>query len=406
MKKMTTVEKCTAVVVTALPPAIKIDDRPAHYVGNPPTAFQNPWASFISHSPLKVLQTRFSKDRNFVPVPPRDELVAIRKPDWGHAKTGLKSTWIGHASFLVETTANNEGTRGVRALFDPVWSERTSPVTFAGPKRYTPPPCPLSEIPDVDLVVISHNHYDHLDVDTILALYRRRSGHIHFFCALGNASWFVGAGIPRDAVTELDWWHGVRVDVPGAGSIHLTCTPSQHFSGRSLWYLPGSTLWCSWVLEEVPPSATDAALPAPTPASISRKLFFAGDTGYRSIPASHPTPNAHASDPTLPHCPAFADIGARFGPFDLALLPIGLYSPRVMLSPVHCSPEDSLCIHRDVRSKRSIGMHWGTVRGGISAQFEDVREPPRRWREAAEREGLWASGECALCEVGETVVVE
>jgi N-acyl-phosphatidylethanolamine-hydrolysing phospholipase D len=129
------------ITVTVLPtseqkaPQRDLQSPPSHHVGNPPTSFQNPWPSFVKHSRWAILQTRFSKDRNLIPVPPRDELVQIHKPDWGNGERGLKATWIGHASFLVETTANEGAFRGIRVLLDPVWSERTSPVQWFGPKR-------------------------------------------------------------------------------------------------------------------------------------------------------------------------------------------------------------------------------------------------------------------------------
>ena len=277
----------------------------------------------------------------------------------------------------------------------------------------------MQEIPAVDLVVISHNHYDHLDADTIRQLHQAGQGHIHFLCALGNADWFHGMGIDRDEVTELDWWQSVRVDVTGVGSVNLTCTPSQHVSGRSGWDF-GNTLWCSWVLEELRPSGPAAEMKArhdaPDQASDRplsfdkttrlRNLFFAGDTGYRAVPSSNTTSDDSILLSSLPHCPAFAEIGDRFGPFDLALLPIGLYSPRHLLSSVHCAPEDSICVHVDIKSKMSIGMHWGTVRGGLSAQFEDVRDPPRRWQEAAKKKGLLWGRDVGLLDIGETFVVE
>ncbi|KAL2350467.1 beta-lactamase superfamily domain-containing protein [Cryomyces antarcticus] len=391
-----------AIILKTLPsPVPSRSSPPAHHVGKPPTSFQNPWPSFHKQSALSALQTRFARNRNFVPVPDRSELVQIRTPDWGSNKAGLKATWIGHASFLVETTCASGAQRGVRTLFDPVFSDRTSPVSFLGPKRYTPTPCKLDDVPDVDLVVISHNHYDHLDADTIRKLHSRRRGKIHFFCALGNAAWFHSIGIAEEEVTQLDWWDGVRVEVAGAGTVNLICTPSQHFSGRGLRD-QGSTLWCSWVLEEVltEPVVTEGTLIQEVSPPRTRKLYFAGDTAYRGLP--DPPPDDESS---LPTCPAFAEIGETYGPFDLALLPIGLYSPRSFMSSVHCAPEDSVCIHKDIRSKRSIGMHWGTVRGGISAQYEDVREPPRRWKEACKTEGLIWGTEAGLCDIGETVVV-
>lgn len=222
-------------------------------------------------------------------------------------------------------------------------------------------------------------------------------------------------GIHPNEVTELDWWQGARVTVAGVGSVDLTCTPCQHLSGRSPLDM-GATLWCSWVVEETSsdtsnvkslgtPGDSTTAQPQSSPSRL-HKLYFAGDTGYRAIPASAAPPKDLESDPSLPHCPAFAEIGALYGPFDLALLPIGLYSPRRVMASVHCAPEDSVCVHLDIKSRKSIGMHWGTVRGGISAQYEDVREPPRRWREAAEKRGLVWGRDVGLLDVGETAVVE
>lgn len=258
---------------------------------------------------------------------------------------------------------------------------------------FTPTPCTLQEVPDVDLVVISHNHYDHCDAHTLRELYRMRQGNVRFICALGNAPFFHSIGIKPSQVFEFDWWNGDVFEVPGIGSVRLTCTPSQHLSARGLWDR-SSALWCSWVLEEVEAS--------PVPGIVAKKLFFAGDTGYRSVPFHHPPDE---SEDSLPHCPAFKEIGQKFGPFDFALLPIGCYSPRKLLSSVHCNAEDSVNIHLDIKSKRSIGMHWGTVRMGISGQYEDVRDPPRKWKEAAEKKGLIWGVDAGLLEVGETLVV-
>ena len=326
-------------------------------------------------------------------MPSRDQLVPIQKPDWGAGKQGLKATWIGHASFLVETSASEGTERGVRVLFDPVFSERTSPVTWAGPKRYTPTPCGLDELPDVDLVVISHDHYDHMDSDSLMKIYASRKRNVHFLVALGNSSRLRGFGIGGEDVTELDWWEGVRVDVPRIGSVTMTCTPSQHFSGRGIWD-QASTLWCSWALNAAASINTEAT----TQPNTAGKVFFAGDTGYRYVPKE-------AKESDVPFCPAFKEIGEKLGPFDLSLLPIGLYLPRHLLSPVHCNAEDALCLHKDLKSKKSIGMHYGTVRGGISQYFEEVTEPPKRFKEVCEKDGrLWGE-ELGLLGVGETLVI-
>lgn len=366
--------------------------QPSHHVGNPPTSFINPWPSWHKQSLLDLLITS-QRNRDFKPVPSRDQLVPVQKPDWGAGKEGLKATWIGHASFLVETSAPEGADRGVRVLFDPVFSERTSPVTWAGPKRYNPTPCTLDELPDVDVVVISHDHYDHMDSDTLLKIYASRKGNVHFLVALGNASRLRGFGIGGENVTELDWWEGVQVNVPRVGLVTMTCTPSQHFSGRGVLD-HGSTLWCSWVLDDGASSNTSAT----TNSRYSKRVFFAGDTGYRYVPKE-------AKESDMPSCPVFKEIGDAFGPFNLSLIPIGLFLPRHLMSPVHCNPEDALCLHKDLKSRKSIGMHYGTVRGGISQYFEEVTEPPRQFKEACVKDGRIWGEELGLLNIGETLVV-
>lgn len=365
---------------------------PAHHVGNPPTSFVNPWPSFYQHSPFEFLTTSF-RNRDYKPVPSRENLVKVQKPDWGADRSGLKVTWIGHATILIETPKFGGADRGVRILFDPVFSERTSPVSFAGPKRYTPAPCGLDELPEVDVVAISHDHYDHMDSDTLIKVYNGRKGSIHFLVGLGNASRLRSFGLDGNSITELDWWEGARLDVAGIGSITMTCTPTQHFSGRGL-FDRGSTLWCSWVLEAHcthQPSNYEKSV-------VTRKVFFAGDSGYRYVAKD-------ASEADVPRCPVFGEIGESLGPFDLSLLPIGLYSPRSLLSPLHCTPEDALCLHQELRSRKSIGMHYGTFRGGISQYFEEVTEPPRRFKEACEKYGKIWGEELCLIDIGQTLVI-
>jgi L-ascorbate metabolism protein UlaG (beta-lactamase superfamily) len=260
---------------------------------------------------------------------------------------------------------------------------------MVGPVRFTPPPCTIEELPEIDAVCISHDHYDHLDSDTLKKLNAKQNGDMRFFCALGVKSVLtgLGVGIKAEQVQEMDWWHGVTVSRQGVGSVDLVCTPAQHRSGRAPWNFDG-TLWCSWIVKEPQPSG--------------KKLFFAGDTGYCHV--SSDNQYSHHDAPHPP-CPAFKEIGALYGPFDLALVPVGCFKPRSVLSGQHSSPEDSLAIHKDVRSKKSIGMHFGTFRGAFSAAYEPVTEPAERWRRGAEAQGLTWGVDVALCDIGGTVVV-
>ncbi|RKP37554.1 beta-lactamase superfamily domain-containing protein [Dimargaris cristalligena] len=298
----------------------------------------------------------------------------LREPD----PTQLQLTWLGHASFLLQAN-------GLNILFDPVFSARCSPVQFVGPKRIRPTPCTVAELPPIDLVVISHNHYDHMDVETIRALGSRP----HYIVPLGNKQWLEDLGATR--VTEMDWWDESNLDLlsaggssatsttatpeetpaptttePRRGQVQVVCTPCQHFTGRGLTDRY-RTLWASFCL--VFPSG--------------QRFYFAGDTGYRTVTSrAHEATLDQPDDPT-PVCPAFKEIGDRYGPFDLACIPIGAYSPRWVFSPVHCSPEDAVRVHEDVRARKSVAMHWGT----FILTDETLNEPPERLAAALKNRG-------------------
>jgi L-ascorbate metabolism protein UlaG (beta-lactamase superfamily) len=334
-----------------------------------------------------LLKTRWTTPKNFVPVPAdRAGLPNVRKPDFEVKQDGLKATWIGHASFLIETSRQEGSKRGLRILLDPVWSDRVGPYGLVGPVRFTPPPCSIDDLPHIDAVCISHDHYDHLDSDTFRRLNAKQDGNLRVFCGLNVKSVILGlgVGIKDEQVTEMDWWDGITLSSEEAGTVDLICTPAQHRSGRSPWSFD-STLWCSWTL-----------------VSPTKRLFFAGDTGYCAV---HSDDQFSHHDAPHPPCPAFKQVGELYGPFDLALVPAGCFKPRSVLSGQHSSPEDSLAIHRDVKSKRSLAMHYGTFRGQFSAQYEPVTEPVERWRKGAEAGGLKWDEEIGICDIGETVVV-
>jgi len=281
------------------------------------------------------------------------------------------------------TTAHHNGGSGFRK---PWPSYQASSVSTLLKARWSTPKnfVPVTSLPEVDAVCISHDHYDYLDSDTLSKL-NAKNKLLRYFCALGVKSVLtgLGIGIRDEQVTEMDWWDGISLKDEHVGSVELICTPAQHRSGRAPWNFDG-TLWCSWATKE--------------PGDYGKRLFFAGDTGY-----CHINSDAQFSHHDAPHppCPAFKEVGELHGPFDLALLPAGCFKPR---SGQHSSPEDSLAIHRDMRSKKSIAMHYGTFRGAYSAPYEPVTEPVERRRKGAEAEGLnW--DEVGLCDDGETVVV-
>ena len=203
--------------------------------------------------------------------------------------------------------------------------------------RFAPPGLPVGELPPIDVVVLSHNHYDHLDARTIEAL----PGKERVVAAVpaGLGAFFRRRGY-RD-VRELHWWEETRV----GDDFILAALPSNHFSGRTP-FDRNATLWASWAI-----------------ASRTRKVFFAGDTGYG---------------------PVFAEIGRRIGPFDLALVPIGAYEPSSIMRPVHCTPEEAVSLGRDVAGATLVAMHWGS----IVLTDEPAFEPPGRFRAAASRAGI------------------
>jgi N-acyl-phosphatidylethanolamine-hydrolysing phospholipase D len=244
-------------------------------------------------------------------------------------RTAATVTWVGHSTLLIQLD-------GVNILTDPHWSGRASPVTFAGPKRLMPPGVPFESLPPIDLVLISHDHYDHLDVETVRRLAQRH--HPVFLVPLGLKAWFAEIGITQ--VEELNWWESRRVK-----GLTVTCLPAQHFSGRTLWDR-NQRLWSSWAV-----------------AGDTKRAFFAGDTGYYEV---------------------FKEIGNRLGPFDLAAVPIGAYLPRAIMKMTHLTPEEALQLFADIRGQRFVAIHWGT----FDLTQEPIEEPPQRLEAEAKRLGL------------------
>ena len=241
-------------------------------------------------------------------------------------ESGLRVTWLGHSTLLVELD-------GARVLVDPVWGERVSPWTRVGPARFHVPPLPLDALPPLDAVVISHDHYDHLDLPTVRALADRP---LRWLVPLGIGAHLEHWGVPRERITELDWWDEVML-----GDVRITATPARHFSGRWLTRMR-STLWAGWALR-----------------GPEHAVFYSGDTAL---------------------FPELADIGERLGPFDLTMLDSGAYDGT--WTDVHLGPEQVVVAHRMVRGRVLLPVHWGTFDLGNHAwtePVERVRRAAARW---------------------------
>lgn len=259
------------------------------------------------------------------------------------APDGGTVTWVGHSTWLIQIG-------GLNIVTDPIWSDRASPMRFFGPRRWVAPGIPFDALPPVDVVLQSHNHYDHLDDRTVRRLAAHHPSAI-WLVPLGLAS-FVRRRGPR-SVVELDWWEEAHI-----GGVRFAATPAQHQSARHLTDR-GHTLWCGWAIRANP-----------------HRVFFAGDTAYH---------------------PEFARIGERHGPFDLSLMPIGAYEPRWFMRYVHMNPEESVRAYHDVhRVHRApahaamAAMHWGTFKLTDEAMDEPPKRVRRAWREAGLPErSLW-----------------
>jgi L-ascorbate metabolism protein UlaG (beta-lactamase superfamily) len=279
---------------------------------------------------------QWERMRDGVPKPPPGgwNLPAVKTDpaDLRVPENNPSATWIGHATVLVRLA-------GHTMLFDPIFSERASPLPTIGPKRVVPLPIDIDDLPKVDVVMISHNHYDHLDEATVRRLAAMPQGSPRFLVPLGLKSWFADLGITR--VDEYDWWQGTK-----EGPLAITFVPVQHWSRRRLDDT-NQTLWGGWVVE-----------------GEGIKLVHTGDTGYSKD---------------------FRDIGERLGPFDMAFIPIGAYAPRWFMQIMHLDVPEAVQVREDLRTARAIGIHWGTFE---SLADEPLDEPPALLAKQREARGL------------------
>jgi len=284
-----------------------------------------------------MLLTRRTPWPSRIPVEPR------HPPSGG--PDDVVVTFVGHATFLIQVA-------GINLLTDPVYSERASPVSFAGPHRVRAPGVRFDDLPAISLVLLSHNHYDHCDLGTLRALDRRFQPRL--VAPIGNGRLLRSAGIHQ--VEEIDWWQSAS-----AAPLPVTLTPAQHFSARSM-FDRNRALWGGFLIE-----------------TGGRRILFAGDSGYG---------------------PHWREIARRLGPFDLALLPIGAYEPRWFMKDIHMNPAEAVQAHFDLGARQSIAMHFGT----FQLTPEGFDEPVRELATALRQRGVSAE-QFRTVDVGESVLV-
>ncbi|MGE5624828.1 MAG: MBL fold metallo-hydrolase [Bacillota bacterium] len=280
---------------------------------------------------------RWQWERRFagLPRPPNEGYAAFASrwslpPDFGAG--GARAWWLGHATVLLRVG-------GLYLVTDPHLGLRASPFSFAGPKRHVPPPAPADRLPKIDVVLVSHNHYDHLDEGSILSLLRINP-ELVCYVPMGLARWFERRGVRH--IHELDWWqkHGYQ-------DLEIHCVPAQHWSSR--WIIDRNhTLWSGWVVK------------APT-----LNFYFSGDTGYTS---------------------RLKEISERLGEPDLAALPIGAYAPRWFMAPQHVDPPEAVRLHRELKVRHSLAIHWGT----FEMADDSLDEPLPLLQRAMAQNGLGA----------------
>ncbi|KAK0063881.1 N-acyl-phosphatidylethanolamine-hydrolyzing phospholipase D [Biomphalaria pfeifferi] len=318
------------------------EPRGSHHILTADGRFSSSWDPWRKPSFASLLKFLFMRSEDSVPDSVSlEKTLPIIKADVSQfdksPDSGIRHMWIGHATSLVQFD-------GVTLLTDPIFSNRCSPFQWLGTKRYRPPPLTIDQLPKIDCVLISHNHYDHLDINSVKALNERYGESLTWYVPLGLKQWMNDSGCSN--VIELQWWQE-HLHSPES-QVKMVCTPCQHWCKRTL-NDDNKVLWSSWCV-----------------LGPKHNFYFAGDTGY---------------------CNVFKEIGKKYGPFTLSTIPIGAYSPRWFLKHHHVDPSEAVDIHIDVKSKKSIGIHWGTF--VLSKEF--YLEPREKLKEELEKRGMTLS---------------
>lgn len=307
-------------------------------------------AGKFANQTLTVMDSGFTTTlsilRDFMKGNPNRKPSALPVLPWAPpahpSATEATVTWLGHSALLLQV-------EGKTLLLDPMLGTAPSPFPAFGGKRYSATlPVEIEQLPVIDLVLLSHDHYDHLDYDSIMKLKHKVR---HFLVPLGVGSHLERWGVPAASIQELDWWEEREV-----AGLHLACTPARHFSGRSLTDR-NATLWCSWVI-----------------AGRETKLYFSGDSGYG---------------------PHFAEIGEKYGPFDLTMMECGQYDDR--WANIHMMPEETVQAHLDVRGEVMLPIHWAA----FTLSVHDWNDPVKRATQAAQERNV----RVATPKIGETLRV-